>query len=68
MDSLRFAEHSWERGHCGLSVVVFLYVCILCTSVVASVMLLRNVASESGIEEVFILYSWTNLPSSSVYR
>jgi len=35
---------------------------------VVSVMLPRNVVSESGKEEVFVLYSWTSLPSSSVYH
>ena len=49
-----------NAGHCGLSVVVFLYVCTSCSSVVASIMLLINVESESGKEEVFILYSWSS--------
>ena len=67
MDSLRFPDHSCE-GWAFWIVSRSVYVRKSGSSVVVSVMLLRNVALESGKEEVFIVYSCTSLPSSSVYR
>ena len=54
MDKLRFPDHSWE-GWAFWIVSSSVFVRASGSSVVVSVMLLRDVALESGKEEVFII-------------